>query len=204
VNGLSRPATNILAASIGIVALLLGASGAFTQLQDALNIVFETHSRRLSVGRIFATRALAFGMVVFIGLLLLALQILGAMLVAHVGGQSRGLMSNAGVQLVVLLAALLAIGALFAALFRFVPATPVAWADALPGGLFTATLFVLGQWGVSLLAAHTMLRSIHGAAAAGLIVLTWLFYSATVVLFGAEFTRAYAARRKQIDLPLEA
>jgi membrane protein len=204
VNGLSKPATNIVAATIGIVALVFGASGAFTQLQDALNIVFDTHSLRLSVGRIFASRALAFCMVLAIGLLLLALQILGAVLVAHVGGQNGGLMSNAGGQLVVLVAALLAIGALFAALFRFVPATPVAWADALPGGLFTGALFVLGQWGVSLLAAHTMLRSIHGAAAAGLIVLSWLFYSATVVLFGAEFTRAYAAHRTQTDLPLEA
>jgi membrane protein len=201
VNGLSRPAPNIVAASVGIAALVLGASGAFTQLQDALNIVFDTHGRPATVWRIFQIRFLSFFMALLIALVLIGVQLFNALLAgyARIFGQtehgSGGWLEAAGIA-----TSFVVIGLLFSALFRYVPDERVPWRDALPGGFFTSALFVIGQVALSLYVGHTVLSSIHGAAAAGLIILTWLYYSSSVVFFGAEFTRAYANSRQQ-ELP---
>lgn len=200
VNGLSRPAPNIVAASLGIAALIFGASGAFTQLQDALNIVFDAQARSANVWRIFQVRFLGFFMALVIGMLVLALQLLNAFLSAFARGTPDviriGLVETAGVLL-----SLLVISGVFTLLFRYVPDARVAWRDALVGGLCTGLLFLLGQWGVSVYVGYSALGSIHGAAAAALIILTWLYYSSAVVFFGAELTRAYALHRSQRDLP---
>ncbi|MBV8222733.1 MAG: YihY/virulence factor BrkB family protein [Candidatus Eremiobacteraeota bacterium] len=200
VNGLSRPAPNIVAASVGIAALVLGASGAFTQLQDALNIVFDTHGRPATVWRIFQVRFLSFFMALTIGFVLIGLELFNALVAGYARifgqvSQGGGWLESAGI-----LASFVVVGFLFAALFRYVPDVRVPWRDALPGGYFTAALFLLGQIGLSLYVGHTVFSSIHGAAAAGLIILTWLYYSSSVVFFGAEFTRAYANSRQQ-ELP---
>jgi membrane protein len=68
--------------------------------------------------------------------------------------------------------------------------------------VLTALLFLLGQWLLSVYIRHSAFSSIHGAAAAALIIMTWLYYSSQVVFFGAEFTRAYAFDRRQEALPL--
>lgn len=204
VTELSRPAPNIIAATVGLIALLFGASGAFAQLQDALSVVFDAKTERLGLGRRFVVRFLAFLMVLIIGLLLIAMQIFNAVLVnrtAVIGHSGGSPLASSAVESAGLIASIAVIGALFAALFHFVPGARLQWRDALAGGLFTAVLFVIGQWGVSVFIGLSALRSIHGVAAAGLIVLTWLYYSAAVVFFGAEFTRAYAHRRPQGELP---
>jgi len=204
VSGLTRPAPNLVAASVGVTALILGASGAFIQLQDALNIVFDAKTRPANVWRIFQVRFLGFLMALIIGMLVLGLQLLNAFVTAFAAGPPdpvrSGVFAVAGA-----VGSLVIIGALFALLFRYVPDTRIAWRNALVGGLLTAFLFLLGQWALSMYVGHSALRSIHGAAAAGLIILTWLYYSSSVVFFGAEVTRAYALHRRQSDLPgLEA
>jgi len=204
VSGLTRPAPNLVAASVGVTALILGASGAFIQLQDALNIVFDAKTRPANVWRIFQVRFLGFLMALIIGMLVLGLQLLNAFVAAFAAGPPdpvrSGVFAVAGA-----VGSLVIIGALFALLFRYVPDTRIAWRNALVGGLLTAFLFLLGQWALSMYVGHSALRSIHGAAAAGLIILTWLYYSSSVVFFGAEVTRAYALHRRQSDLPgLEA
>ncbi|MBV8171701.1 MAG: YihY/virulence factor BrkB family protein [Candidatus Eremiobacteraeota bacterium] len=204
VNGLSKPAPNIIAAAAGIVALVLGASGAFIQLQDALNIVFDAQAQGSSVWRAFQVRFVGFFMVLAIGLVLLAMQILNAGLAGYLalaGQLAPGAVRGGFLSAVGLALSFAVIGVLFALLFRYVPHQRIDWRDALIGGAFTAALFVFGQWAVSMYVAHTALRSIHGAAAAALIIMTWLYYSSTVVFFGAEFTRAFAHQRRQQALP---
>jgi len=204
VNGLSKPAPNIIAATLGILALIVGASGAFIQLQDALNIVFDTEPRGSSIWRVFRIRFVGFFMVLAIGLVLLAIQLLNAALAGYValagqvapGAVKGGLLGGLGLAISFAVIALL-----FALLFHYVPFQRVTWRDAVVGGLFTGGLFVFGQWAVSMYVAHTALRSIHGAAAAALIIMTWLYYSSAVTFFGAEFTRAYAHQRRQRALP---
>lgn len=198
VTGLSKPASNILAAAVGVAALIFGASGAFTQLHDALNIVFDASQRPANFWRLIQVRTVSFGMVVLIGLLLLVVQILNAALAASVGLKAQAGIAHtqsASVNTVEALASLLLVSVLFAALFHFVPEVEIAWRDALVGGLLTGLLFMLGQVLLSIYVSHSAFSSIHGAAAAALIIMTWLYYSSQVVFFGAEFTRAYAAAR---------
>jgi len=206
VAGLSQPTHNVVAGGIGLVALLVGASGAFAMLHDTLNIVFDSPRRPAGVWQLVQVRSFSFVMVLAIGLLLLTTQIVNAALAANAGLVQQGAHAHAPslpVQLLGFAASLALMTGLFAALFRFVPDVLVGWRDALVGGGLTAVLFLLGQWGLSVYIHHSAFNSIHGAAAAALIIMTWLYYSSQCVFFGAEFTRAYSFAHKHEALPLE-
>lgn len=205
VTGLSQPTHNVVAGGIGVAALFVGASGAFAMLHDTLNIVFDSPRRESGVWQLVRVRSVSFIMVLIIGLLLLATQIVNAALAANAGLVQQGAHPHAPsepVQIVGFLASLALMTGLFAALFRYVPDVSVSWRDALVGGALTGLLFMLGQWGLSIYIHHSAFSSIHGAAAAALIIMTWLYYSSQVVFFGAEFTRAFAFGRRQEALPL--
>jgi membrane protein len=86
--------------------------------------------------------------------------------------------------------------ALFAMMFKWLPDIEIGWKEVLPGGLLTAALFEIGKLLIGFYIGKQGLESSFGAAASLVIVLIWVYYSAQLVLFGAEFTRAYAARGK--------
>lgn len=206
VAGLSQPTHNVVAGGIGVAALFVGASGAFAMLHDTLNIVFDSVRRESGVWQLVRVRTVSFVMVLVIGLLLLATQIVNAALAANAGLVPQGAHPHAlsePVQILGFIASLVLMTGLFAALFRYVPDVSVSWRDALVGGALTGLLFMLGQWGLSVYIHHSAFSSIHGAAAAALIIMTWLYYSTQVVFFGAEFTRAFASSRSQEELPIE-
>ena len=195
IGNVNRPAPNIVAAAIGAIALIFGASGAFIQLHAALNIIFDAKRRPSGFAYMVRVRFFSFLMVTLIGALLLASQIFDATLAAAATqahqpawGFTRG---------VIFTASCVVITILFAALFKLIPEVIIAWRDALVGGMFTAALFLLGQWLLSMYVRYAALHAVRGAAAAGLIVMTWLYYLALVVFFGAELTRAYAFGREQ-------
>lgn len=174
-------------------------------LHDTLNIVFDSPRRPTHVWQLVQVRAVSFVMVLAIGLLLLATQVFNAALAANAGLVQQGAHTHVRspvVESLGFVASLALMTGLFALLFRYVPDTPVVWRDALVGGLLTAVLFLLGQWLLSGYIRHSAFSSIHGAAAAALIIMTWLYYSSQAVFFGAEFTRAYAFSRRQEILPL--
>ncbi|HXM19625.1 MAG TPA: YihY/virulence factor BrkB family protein [Candidatus Tumulicola sp.] len=194
----NAPAPNIVAAAIGTIALIFGASGAFMQLYAALNIIFDAKRRPSRFSYILRVRLFSFLMVTLIGALLLASQIFDATLATAVKAHEPAW----GVTRVVVFAAsFVVITILFGSLFKFIPEASVAWRDALTGGMFTAALFLLGQWLLSMYVRYAAFHAVRGAAAAALIVMTWLYYLALIVFFGAEVTRAYAFGRKQAELP---
>lgn len=205
VAGLSQPTHNIAAAGIGVVALLVGASAAFAMLHDAMNIIFDSPQRPASVWQLVRVRAVSFVMVLVIGLLLLATQFFNAALAANAVLAQQGAqpyVRGPFEQFVGIALSFVLMTGLFAALFRFVHDARIALQDAIVGGALTAGLFLLGQWLLSLYIRHSAFSSIHGAAAAALIIMTWLYYSSQAVFLGAEFTRAYASSRRQEELPL--
>jgi membrane protein len=206
VAGLGQPAHNVLAASIGVAALLVGASAAFAMLHDAMNIIFDSPQRPAGVWQVVRVRAVAFVMVLAIGMLLLATQVFNAALAANAALAQNGAhpyVRGPVEEFAGFLVSFVLMTGLCAALFRFVHDARIAWRDALVGGALTALLFLLGQWLLSLYIHHSAFSSIHGAAAAALIIMTWLYYSSQAVFFGAEFTRAYAFNRRQGALPLD-
>lgn len=193
----NRPAPNIAAAAIGTIALIFGASGAFMQLHAALNIIFEAKRRPSGFAYMVRVRFFAFLMVTLIGALLLASQIANATLATAASLAHQP--ASVGTRVLIFAASFVTISILFASLFKFIPEASIAWREALIGGMFTSALFLLGQWLLSLYVRYAAFHAVRGAAAAGLIVMSWLYYLALMVFFGAELTRAYAFGRNRSE-----
>jgi len=192
----ARPRAGAVATVVGIAALLLGASGVFAQLQEALNIIWKAKLRPdagwgLALGR----RLLSFGMVGVIAFLLLSSFVVSAV-IAAAGKLFIGLLpgGEAVWQAVNLAVSLGVTSGLFAVIYKALPDVRLLWRDALVGGFFTSVLFSLGQLALGLYLGKSGVASAYGAAGSVIVFLLWVYYSSQIVLFGAELTRAYVAR----------
>jgi membrane protein len=191
----AHPDASILATSIGIVVALFGASGIFGQLQDALNAIWKVKAKPKSgIWGFIRARFLSFAMVggiCFLLLVSLAVEGLLQGLRAYLepilpGGQFLGLT-------VFHLFDLALITLLFAMIFRFLPDAKIAWRDVWTGAALTAVLFLTGKFLLGLYLAGGAAGSAYGAAGSLMTLLLWIFYSAQILLLGAEFTKVYAS-----------
>lgn len=184
---------------LGIGALLFGASGAFGQLQKALNRAWEVEPRGGGglVG-VIAKRFISFGMVVTIGFLLLVSLVVSAVLTAF-GDAASGVvgagLTGALLQVANVLVSFGVITVLFALLFKVLPDADVAWRDVWVGSAVTALLFTIGKGAIGLYLGTADPGSAFGAAGSLALVLVWIYYSALILLVGAEFTQAWAVRQ---------
>ena len=186
-----------IATIFGIITLLFGASGVFGQLQDALNTIWEVKPKPGQGIRSFLqTRFLSFAMVLVIGFLLLVSLVLSAGLAA-VGNFFSNLMPNflfVG-QLINFLISFGVVTLLFAAIYKFLPDVHAPWKDLWVGSIVTALLFNIGKFLIGLYLGNSSMGSTYGAAGSLVVLLVWIFYSAQIILFGAEFTQVYAKSR---------
>ncbi len=181
----------------GIAALLFGATGAFSQLQKALNRAWEVEEASEGGGllSVLLKRVLSFGMVLTIAFLLLVSLALSAVLTALGDAASSVAGDGAAGALVQVLNLVVSFGvtaALFAVLFRVLPDAEVAWRDVWVGALVTAVLFTIGKAAIGLYLGTADPGSAFGAAGSLALLLVWIYYSALIVLVGAEFTQAWA------------
>jgi membrane protein len=195
-NANAKPATGIVASIIGVATLLFGASGVFGQLQTSLNIVWgvEPKPGRGIVGLI-KDRFLSFGFILVVGFLLLVSLILTAAItfVAEwLGRMTPGLEALA--QILNFILSFGVITVLFALIFKFLPDAKIAWKDVWLGAAITAALFVLGKFALGLYLGTGSVGSSFGAAGSLIILLLWVYYSAQILFFGAEFTQVWANR----------
>jgi len=193
VGAASVRSSGIVATAIGVVTLLVGASAVFSELQDALNTIWEAKPAGAEIRRLLQKRLLSLSMVVVMGFLLLVSLALSAILNA-VGGHFGHVLP---VPSWVLEVANFAISfgvttLLFAAMFKVLPDIDNAWTDVWIGATFTAALFTFGKSLIGLYIGRMALDSTYGTAASFLIVLVWVYYSALIFFFGAEFTYVYA------------
>ena len=192
----SRPKSGIWATVFGVAALLFGASGVFGQLQDGLNTVWEVKPKpgRGILG-ILKDRFLSLTMVLGVGFLLLISLVISAALSA-LGVYLNGLLPLPGVvlQVVNFIISFVVITLLFALLFNVLPDAKIAWGDVWIGAAITALLFVIGKFLLGLYIGRSSLGSAYGAAGSLIVILVWVYYSAQIVFFGAEFTQVYANR----------
>jgi membrane protein len=183
-----------------IAGLIFGATGAFGQLQAALNKAWEVQKDPEKGGLVAMVlkRVLSFGMILVIAFLLLVSLVLSAVL-SSAGGALAGLLpggiGEAALWIINLALSLAVITALFAALFRVLPDAEIAWKDVALGALFTAALFVLGKFLLGLYIARSEPGSAYGAAGSLAIILVWVYYSAMIFFLGAEFTQVWATHR---------
>ena len=195
----SRPASGVVATLVSLGTMLLGASGVFSQLQAALDQIFgtEARTRRGSGVRGAVRQRLAYvGMILGIGFLLLVSLVLSAalaavhdLLAAHLPLAARVLPPlNFALSLVV-------VSGLFALIYKVLPDAKLAWRDVWLGATCTAILFTVGKSLIGIYLGRAGATSVYGAAGSLVLVLLWIYYSAQILLLGAEFTHAYATTR---------
>ncbi len=180
-----------LAAVISLVLLVVGASATFSSLNSALNMVWPPDGPRASsVIALVRVRLISFGLVLGVAFLLIVSLVLDAV-ITFVGqwllGASTYLFVGNIVQFVV---GLLVLAVAFAALLRFLPDALVQWRDAMVGGIVAAVLFSVGKKLFALYLAHAGMATAFGAAGSLAVLLMWLYFSAAVLLLGAEFSAA--------------
>lgn len=190
----NKPADNILASLTGICLLVIGAGGVFGQLQDALNSVWgiDTKPGRGWRGMI-RDRFLSFSMVFGIGFLLLTSLLLTTFM--HAAHDTLARVIPISPIIYNLMGNLISFGiiaALFAAIFKILPDALIAWRDVVEGALATAALFVVGKSGLGWYLGREATASSYGSAGSLVLILLWVYYSATILLFGAKFTQVHA------------
>ncbi|MFN2433088.1 MAG: YihY/virulence factor BrkB family protein [Gemmatimonadota bacterium] len=191
-----RPGAGAIATAAGMLVLLVGATGAFAQLQGGLNTVWEVGPKSGRVIRgLVRTRALSFAMVLGVGFLLLISLVLSAAVEAF-GGYVHARFPELPLQLSILnsLLSLIIVTLLFAMIYRVLPDAEIAWRDVWLGAIVTSFLFTLGKYLIGLYLGHSSVGSAFGAAGTLAILLIWIYYSAQIFYFGAEITQVYTRR----------
>jgi len=184
----------LLPTLLGVALLLFGASGVFTQLQDAMNTIFGVKpAPGRGVAGLIKDRFLSFTMVLTIGFVLLVSLVLSTVLTA-VGDFVGGLVSEAAILLWIInfVISFAVITLLFAAIFKTVPDVKMAWRDVLLGAALTALLFKIGEYALGFYFDRSDPTSAFGAAGSIILLLLWVYYSAQIIFLGAEFTEVYA------------
>ena len=186
--------TGIIATVIGVVTVILGAAGFFGQLQDALNTVWEVAPK--SGGGIIGmlkARFLSFTMVLGIGFLLIV-SLLASASLSYVSNFVVGVLPAAEflAQVLNFIISFLVITLLFAMIYKVLPDVVIAWKDVWIGAAITALLFTIGKFLLGLYLGSSSISSTYGAAGSLVVLLVWVYYSAQILLFGAEFTQVYA------------
>jgi membrane protein len=197
--------TGIFATIVGVVILLFGASGVFAELQDALNNIWKVKPRPgLGLTAMVRDRLLSFTVVLGTGFLLLVSLVLSAALAALGAWMNHVVPGMAWFwQSLNALLSFLVISLLFAMIFKILPDAKIDWRDVWVGSVVTAGLFTVGKAGIGAYLGHSGLTETYGAAGSVVVLLVWVYYSALILLFGAEFTHVYALNTRRHVPPTE-
>lgn len=194
--GASRPSSSMAATVAGLVTFFLGATGAFLELQNSLNAIWRVKPKGdgsfLQI--LVVQRLISFGLVVALGFLLATSLLVSAALAAvhtYMGNAFPGVVVVWEALNVVVSLAVITL--LFAMIYKVLPDVRLAWADVWIAALVTAGLFTIGKLLIGMYLGTTGLASTYGAAGSVIVILVWVYYSAQVILLGAEFSREYVA-----------
>ena len=196
VKGAASKSSGVLATAIGVITLLVTASGVFGEMQTTLNVIWKAKPTGGTVSRLIRARAASLGLVAALGFLLLvslavsaAISALGGIIDAYV---PFGKLIVSGLNTLI---SFVLISVLFAAIYKVLPDRDLEWHDVGVGAVVTAALFTAGKSLIGWFLGSSTVGSSYGAAGALIIVLLWVYYSSEIFLLGAEFTRAYSRMR---------
>ncbi len=183
---------------ISAVTLFIGATGVFLEIQDSINFIWSIKAKpKKGWLRLITNRLLSFSLIIGMGFLLLVslfintlADVLTDRLSRLIGHGQVILVQGAG--LIVLFAVTTL---LFAVIYKVLPDAFIHWKDAIKGASFTGLLFLIGKFLIGFYLGNSEIGSTYGAAASVIIILLWVYYSAIILYFGAEFTKVYAVRR---------
>jgi membrane protein len=178
---------------IGLGTLLLATTGVFGEVQSALNAVWKTAPRHATMIGLLRARLASLGLVIAFGfVLIVSLAVSGALTALSTYLHTVFPALEAGLMVLDFLLSIVLVSALFAAMYKVLPDTPIAWRDVGVGALVATLLFTGGKYLIALYIGRSNIASSFGAAGALIVLLLWIFYSAQIFLLGAEFTRAWA------------
>jgi membrane protein len=198
IRGAKNTTGGLLPTILGFLTLILGATGMFGQLQDAMNTIWEvTPKPRQLWLDILRTRLLSFSLVVAICILLIVSLAVTAVL-ANITKYFQGLLPFTASlwPLVDFGVSFLLTTLLFAAIFKILPDVDIEWRDVWLGAAATAALFAIGKIAIGFYLGRSSFSSAYGAAGSLLGLLAWVYYSSQILFFGAEFTCVYTKRYK--------
>lgn len=203
--GASSTSTGVLSALVGIVTLLVAATGVFGEMQSALNTIWKVETKASSVSRMVRARAASIGLVAVLGFLLMVSLVVSALVTAL--GTWLDAVLPTGKYLIWALNSLISfslIAVLFGAIYKVLPDRQLAWRDVIVGAIATAALFTVGKFLIGWYLGSSGAASAYGAAGGLLLLLLWVYYSVQIFLLGAEFTKAFAnAHGSRKDNPVE-
>jgi membrane protein len=191
----AKPTHGIVASIVGIVALVITASGVFGEMQSALNVIWKAKPKTGPISQLVRARAASLGLVGALGFLLMISLVVSTALTAFADYLNTILpFAHALLVILNLVISYVLLAVLFAAIYKVLPDRHLKWRDVIVGAMLTALLFSVGKFLISFYLGSSGIASSYGAAGSLIIVLLWVYYSAQLFLLGAEFTKAYAAR----------
>ncbi|MHB1278676.1 MAG: YihY/virulence factor BrkB family protein [Bacteroidia bacterium] len=190
---------SIWATIIGVITILVGATGVFAQFQKSLNMIWEVKADKNKSGiwSLIKVRLFSFGLILAIAFIMMVSLVISTVLMA-LGDWLSGQFSDSLlviVQILNFIFSTLTIAFLFAIMFKFFPDAKIRWRHVWLGAIVTALLFLLGMTALSLYFGKAEPGSGYGAAGSIVLILLWVSYSSMIVFYGAEFTHAYAVRQ---------
>jgi membrane protein len=182
---------------ISIVVLMVGATAIFTEIQDTLNIIWRVRPKpKKGFQKLLINRVLSFSMIISLGFLLVVSLVVNG-IVAALSQRLSNIFPEITVLLVQAFNIFLTfsiITTLFAIIFKFLPDVKISWKDVRVGAIATALLFMLGRVLIGFYLQMAGTGSTFGAAGSLVVILTWVYYTAAILYFGAEFTQVYAEK----------
>jgi membrane protein len=202
----ARPGHGLLAAAVGLLFVLFGATSVFAELRDALNLIWKVQPTEKNVVKgLLKGRLLALNLVIGTGFLLIISLVVSAALSAlgaSVGRRLKGFdQILQGLDLVVSFGV---IAVLFALIFKILPDVVLSWRDVALGAVATSFLFTAGKFAIGAYLGTATVATAYGAAGSLVLLLLWVYYSSQIFFFGAELTRSYAEIRGRGRLPAAA
>ena len=186
------------AATVGIATLVIGATSIFGEIQDSINSIWKLKAKpRKGWLKMIINRLLSFSIIITLGFLLLVSLVINAIMDAFINKFTE-IFPHTEVLIAYTFNMILSFAItsfLFGLIFKVLPDAKIEWRHVRAGAFTTAILFMAGKFGISYYLGHNKLSSAYGAAGSVIVILLWVYYSATILYFGAVYTRVYAIHK---------
>ncbi|MCF6404510.1 YihY/virulence factor BrkB family protein [Chitinophaga filiformis] len=195
IDNLKTTGKSTISVIIGVVTLIIGATTVFGEIQQSINIIWQVKPKpKKGWLKLIRDRLLSGSMIVTLGFLLLVSLVLNGALDA-VSERLKNFVPDVTVTLFNIISYLISfiiISTLFGVIFKVLPDAKIGWKDVRAGAFFTAILFMIGRLVIGIYIEKSATSSTYGAAGSLIVIMLWVYYTAAILYFGAEFTRAYA------------
>lgn len=194
IKGLHTQEGSFFAAVIGTIALIVGATGVFAEIQSSLNFIWGVQAKpKKGIIKLLINRLLSISMILGLGFLLIVSLIINTLLVAlsqQILGHFPELPLNM-INIISFVVIFFVLSFLFSAIFKIMPDVQIKWRQVWPGAFVTTFLFLIGKLLINIYISTNNTITLYGAAGSVIILLVWIYFSALIFYFGAEFTKSY-------------